>query len=132
MRALVHPKLDPKRRALLAERARLMKAAPTESELLLWRALKNRQVLGVHFCRQVPIAGRWIADFVAAEVRVAIEIDGGYHCQRRLADARRDAALERLGYRVVRIETELVRRALSAALALVREAVARALLPPLG
>jgi very-short-patch-repair endonuclease len=123
MRALVHSKLSHKRRALLAERARLMKAAPTESEQLLWRALKNRQVLGVHFCRQVPIAGRWIADFLAAEVRTVVEADGGYHARRRSADARRDAALERLGYRVVRLEAGL-RCELPVALERVRDAVA--------
>jgi very-short-patch-repair endonuclease len=127
MRALVHSKLSHKRRALLAERARLMKAAPTESEQLLWRALKNRQVLGVHFCRQVPIAGRWIADFLAAEVRTVVKADGGYHARRRSADARRDAALARLRYRVVRLEAELVRRELPAALERVREAIALAL-----
>jgi very-short-patch-repair endonuclease len=127
MRALGRSNLSPKRRALLEHRARLMKAAPTESERLLWLALRNRQVLGMHFCRQVPIAGRWIADFVAAEVRVVVEVDGGYHARRRSADARRDAALARLGYRVVRLEAELVRRELPLALARIRQAVTLAL-----
>ena len=34
--------------------------------------------------------------------------NGGYHALRRTADARRDRALRRLGYRVLRIEAELV------------------------
>jgi very-short-patch-repair endonuclease len=33
---------------------------------------------------------------------------GAYHARRRAADARRDRVLARLGYRVLRLEAELV------------------------
>jgi very-short-patch-repair endonuclease len=35
-----------------------------------------------------------------------VEVDGNCHVRRRAADARRDAALRALGWRVVRIEAE--------------------------
>ncbi|HWZ91901.1 MAG TPA: endonuclease domain-containing protein [Polyangiaceae bacterium] len=93
--------------------------AMTPPELRLWSALRARQ-LGVQFRRQVPLAGRYIADFCAPAVRLVVEVDGAHHEQRRNADARRDAELRRLGYRVLRFEAELVMRELSLVVALVR------------
>ena len=52
--------------------------------------------------------GRFIGDFVAVSARLVVEVDGGYHARRRAADARRDRALRRLGYRVLRLEASLV------------------------
>jgi Protein of unknown function (DUF559) len=79
-----------------------MRVAPTPSEQRLWALLRAGQ-LGVWFRRQVPL-GRFIADFAAVSARVVVEVDGGYHARRRAADARRDRALARLGYRVLRLE----------------------------
>ena len=100
-----------------------MKVAPTPSEALLWSALVNGK-LGVPFRRQVVVGG-FIADFVASSVTLIVEVDGGCHSRRRRADARRDGKLERLGYRVLRVDAALVIRDLSAAVALVRGALAR-------
>jgi very-short-patch-repair endonuclease len=93
------------------------------SERRLWSALKARQ-LGVQFRRQVPLANRYIVDFCAPSVRLVIEVDGAYHGLRRRADARRDAVLCGLGYRVLRLDAELVLRSLPVAVARVREALA--------
>ena len=106
MRAHVHST----RSALLASRARDMRFAPTPSEERLWLALRGSQ-LGVAFRRQVPI-GHYIA-----------EVDGSYHTGRERADARRDEALRRAGYRVVHVPAELVHRDLSAAVARIRAAL---------
>jgi len=54
-----------------------------------------------------------------------VEVDGGCHRQRRAADARRDERLRRLGYRVVRVEAELVLRDVEASVALVRAALSQ-------
>jgi very-short-patch-repair endonuclease len=75
--------------------------------------------LGVAFRRQVPLLG-FIADFYAPSARLIVEIDGGYHARRVTADAHRDRKLERDGYRVVRLQAELVMRDLPAALLAVR------------
>jgi very-short-patch-repair endonuclease len=99
-----------------------MRRAPTPSEARLWSALRARQ-LGVQFRRQVVI-GRCIVDFLAAEVRLVVEVDGGSHWGRERADARRDRRLRAAGYRVVRVSAELVMRDLQAAVACVGAAFA--------
>ncbi|HYO94658.1 MAG TPA: endonuclease domain-containing protein [Polyangiaceae bacterium] len=103
--------------------ARQHRCCPTESEALLWSALKGRQ-LGVSFRRQVPVGGRFIADFCAPAVRLVVEVDGAVHARlRRGLDERRDLKLRRAGFRVVRVSAELVLRHLPAALALIRAAL---------
>ena len=96
----------------------------TASELRLWSALKARQ-LGVQFRREVPLAGRYIVDFCAPSARLVVEVDGRCHEARPKADARRDAELRGLGYRVLRIDAELVLCDLGTAMATVRAALAR-------
>ena len=110
------------RHVLLAERAHALRAAPTLEEALLWDALRGRR-LGVAFRRQVVLLGRYIVDFYAPAARLAVEVDGGYHAERRRGDARRDRVLERAGYRVLRLEAELVRRDVASAVGWVREAL---------
>jgi very-short-patch-repair endonuclease len=68
---------------------------------------------------------RFIADFLAPAQRLVIEVDGAYHGERGSADCRRDAALERAGYRVVRVEASLVVSDLEGALDRIRAALAR-------
>ena len=65
------------RTELLAARARGMRAAPTASEQRLFEALRGRR-LGVQFRRQVPLLGKYVVDFLAPEVKVVVEVDGGY------------------------------------------------------
>lgn len=110
--------------ARLAARAHSMRRQMTPSEALLWHHGLRAGQLGVAFKRQVPLCGRFIADFVAPARRLVVEVDGGWHTRRGAADRRRDAALARAGYRVLRIEAELVHRDLPAALSRVRAALA--------
>jgi very-short-patch-repair endonuclease len=91
----------------------------TPSEARLWSALSARK-LGVQFRRQVPLAGRCVVDFAAPARKLVVEVHGGYHARRTQADARRDAALAELGWRVVRVDAELVLRDVGAVVALVR------------
>ena len=60
------------------------------------------------------------SDFLAPELQLAVEVDGKYHTRRPRADARRDEQLRRAGYRVLRLEAELVVRDLPAAVARIR------------
>jgi very-short-patch-repair endonuclease len=99
-----------------------MRFGPSEAEAALWRVIRGRR-LGVSFRRQVPLLGRYIADFFAPEARLVVEVDGVWHSRRRCADARRDEKLRRAGYRVLRLEAELVLRALPVAVERVREAL---------
>jgi very-short-patch-repair endonuclease len=122
---MVYRRTSPHRSELLAQRAGRMRFAVTSSEQLLWLQLRGKQ-LGVSFRRQVPLGGRFIVDFLARGPRLVVEVDGGYHARRVVADARRDRALVRLGYRVLRLDAELVVRDMAAAVELVRAALAEA------
>ena len=102
--------------SVLKEHAAQMRHAPTASEARLFEAIRGGR-LGVTFRRQVPVLGRFIADLLASEVRLIVEVDGGYHEAREAADARRDRALVEAGYRVVHLEGELVMRDVEAAVA---------------
>jgi very-short-patch-repair endonuclease len=110
-----------RRSLLLAERASQMRACPTRSELVLWESIRARR-LGSAFRRQVCV-GRYIVDFLAPKERVVVEVDGGYHQRRLRADARRDEALRRGGYRVLRLEERLVMEQLPVALERIRAAL---------
>jgi very-short-patch-repair endonuclease len=96
-----------------------MRAALTPSEAALWLHLRGGQ-LGVWFR-----VGRFVADLAAASVKLVVEVDGTAHARRAAADARRDRALARLGWRVVRLPAALVLQKPLAAVALVRLAVGR-------
>ncbi|WP_040577243.1 DUF559 domain-containing protein [Methylopila sp. M107] len=82
------------------ETARRLRQNATDAERALWRLLRDRRLEGVEFRRQVPI-GPYVADFACASARLVIELDGGQHAESQ-ADARRDEALRRLGWRVAR------------------------------
>ncbi len=69
--------------------------------------------------RQV-VLGQYIADFVVPSRRLVIEVDGAQHARQRSADARRDRAL---GYRVLRLDANLVVKQLPEAMRRVREAL---------
>ena len=56
-------------------------------------------------------------------MKLVVEVDGGYHRQRVAADARRTRVLERLGYRVLRLDAELVSRQLPLAVEAIRNAL---------
>jgi very-short-patch-repair endonuclease len=98
-----------------------MRSDPSPPEQLFWAALTNRK-LGVSFRRQVPLAG-YICDFVCASHRLVVEVDGAHHARRRGADARRDAVLGRLGFRVLRLDARLVLGAFAEAVEAVRRAL---------
>ena len=73
----------------------------TDAEQALWRHLRERQLDGYRFRRQVPI-GRYIVDFVCLEKRLIVEVDGGQHAINQDDDKIRDTWLEKEGYRVLR------------------------------
>lgn len=95
---------------------------PTASEARLWQALRGGK-LGVRFRRQVPLCGRYIADFLAPSLKLVIEVDGGGHAARQALDARRDRVLARAGYRTLRLPAALVMQDLEGAVSLVSRAL---------
>ena len=112
------------RRALtLDTRAREMRLNPSRSEERLWLAIRGGQ-LGAAFRRQVPVGGRYIADFLAPQALLIVEVDGAWHARRHRADERRDRWLRRAGYRVLRLDAELVMKELPVAVARIVAALA--------
>lgn len=82
-----------------------MRAKPVAMEKLFWSKVRDRQLGGYKFRRQVPI-GPYIADFVCAERKVIVELDGPLHADRAGYDKARDQLLERQGYRVLRFSND--------------------------
>ena len=81
--------------------ARRLRHNATDAERRLWSRLRNRQVGGVKFRRQVPI-GTFVADFASIEAKLVIEVDGSQHAQAAEADRLRSDALGSTGYLVLR------------------------------
>ena len=73
----------------------------TDAERALWRLLRQRQIHGVRFRRQVPI-DQYIADFACLEMKLVIEADGGQHSESQ-TDKVRDAYLRSQGFFVLRL-----------------------------
>ena len=86
------------------KRARALRKNMSDSERILWSALRVRQVDGLRFRRQDPI-GRYIADFVCLEKALIVEVDGAHHTEdaQVARDAARDSWLHAEGYRVLRV-----------------------------
>src|SRR5215471_5509338 len=85
-----------------------MRKESTDAERRMWSRLRNGQLYGLKFRRQVPI-GNAIADFVCYEHKLIVEVDGGQHSE-NAHDAVRDAELARRGFRVLRFwNTDVMR-----------------------
>jgi very-short-patch-repair endonuclease len=85
----------------LRDFARRLRTGSTEEEGRLWALLRNRRFAEYKFRRQVPI-DRYIADFVCHSARLVVELDGSQHVESE-RDMIRDAAIQRHGYRILRI-----------------------------
>jgi very-short-patch-repair endonuclease len=85
--------------------ARNLRANTVPAEQKLWQRLRNRQLDGLKFRRQVPV-GSFIADFICHEAKLLIEIDGPSHDEREAYDEKRTSVLETHGFRVIRFMNE--------------------------
>ncbi len=96
----------PDRYELLKNFAKENRTKMTESESVLWEALR-RLHCGYHFRRQHPI-GDYIADFICLKKKLVVEVDGGYHNNpmQQQNDQMRTDYLERKGYTVIRFKNE--------------------------
>src|SRR5512145_303246 len=100
----------------LREAARALRPRATQTEQRLWAVLRGRRFGGRRFRRQHTIRP-YIIDFLCAEARLVVEIDGLIHESQQEYDAERDDFLRERGYRVLRIFADQIRRDLAAALA---------------
>ena len=75
----------------MIRRARRLRKAPTRAEEFFWSLVRERQLNGLRFRRQVPI-GLYVVDFACLSARLIIEADGSQHADNR-NDERRTAHL---------------------------------------
>jgi very-short-patch-repair endonuclease len=95
----------------IATRARALRKAMTEPEIILWSRLKGRGLDRPVFRRQVAF-GSLIFDFYCPAARLAVEIDGASHWgdDAEARDAARDAWSASQGIAVMRIGAAAVYR----------------------
>jgi very-short-patch-repair endonuclease len=86
-------------------KARALRNSASDAEHVLWRHLRGRQLQGLKFRRQYPIAG-YIADFACVEAELVTELDGGQHADQASYDAERTRKIECNGYRVLRFRND--------------------------
>jgi very-short-patch-repair endonuclease len=93
----------------LKKPARQLRSNMTDSEQLLWRRLRGKQILDIQFYRQKPV-GQYIVDFFAPKAKLVIEVDGSQHLEDEhiLKDAQRDRYLSGLGLKVLRFDSRTV------------------------
>lgn len=94
------------RRSGATARARTLRQNETDAEYKLWYELRNRQLNGYKFTRQVPL-GPFVADFVCREQKLIVELDGSQHAESK-TDEKRTAWLNDQGYSVLRFWNDAV------------------------
>ena len=99
---------SPDRYELLKAYARENRRNATLAETVLWEYLRDN-ALGIKFLRQY-IIGDYIVDFVSRQKELIIEVDGGYHSERRqqAEDEIREYVLEEMGYHIIRFSNDEV------------------------
>ncbi len=94
---------------LMVKLAQELRKKQTDAEERLWECLRDRQLEGIKFRRQHPIANTiFITDFFCYESNLVIEVDGSIHDDQQEADAARQQEIESLGYRVLRFRNEQI------------------------
>jgi very-short-patch-repair endonuclease len=103
----------------LARRRRLRRRS-TDAETALWFHLRGRRLAGFRFRRQHP-CGPFILDFYCPKQRLAIELDGGQHYERRAIayDNRRSAFIAARGIAIIRFPCDQVLREPAAVLTVI-------------
>jgi len=104
----------------LKELAKKLRQNSTLGEILLWRKLKNKQMLGYDFHRQKPM-GNYIVDFYCPELSLAIEIDGVSHDEKIVYDENRERYLKNLGLNIIHFNESDIKRNLNDVLRTIEE-----------
>ena len=82
------------------EKARYLRKEETLAEKILWQELRDRK-LGIKFRRQHP-AEKFILDFYAPEIKLAIELDGKIHKENKEYDKLRTEYLKSKNINIIR------------------------------
>jgi very-short-patch-repair endonuclease len=106
----------------LKEVARTLRNNSTLGEILLWKQLRNKQMLGFDFHRQKPL-DQFVVDFYCNELSLAIEIDGSSHTTEEAIekDKARQERLESFGVIFLRFTETEVRNSMRAVLTVIED-----------
>jgi very-short-patch-repair endonuclease len=90
-----------------AEKRRKLRQNQTNTEVLVWRYLRNRQLLDYKFKRQYSV-DHFVIDFYCPELKLAVEIDGASHndSEQQKKDISRQKYLETFNIKFVRIKDD--------------------------
>jgi len=96
-------------KAHLKYRARQLRKDMTDSERMLWSRLRGKQLSGMQFYRQKPIAN-YMVDFFAPKMKLVVEVDGSQHFEDEQAekDRHRDDYVAGVGRKVLRFTSREV------------------------
>lgn len=98
----------------LKPRRRGLRQQQTAEEERLWEELKSNK-LGLKFKRQYSVS-RYVVDFYCPKRKLAVEIDGSVHKDRKEYDRFRKEFMESLGIRTIRFWGSQVRNDLRSVL----------------
>ena len=84
---------------------RSLRKYATDSEKVLWEALRNRQLADTKFRRQYYISG-YVLDFYCPKWKLAVEVDGNIHERDfvKEPDKARTSVLKEKGIKVIRFK----------------------------
>lgn len=103
---------------------KILRKTQTTEELLLWKQLKSKRLLGEKFFRQYSV-GPYILDFYCPRLRLAVELDGGHHSQekQREYDNNRSFYLSSKNIKVLRFWNNEVKNNLEGVLEILRREI---------
>ena len=106
----------------LRAKARRLRNESTYGEILRWREIRNRKILGYQFHRQVPMLD-YIVDFYCHELLLAIEVDGCSHDSERAQwyDWKRQRRLEAYGVKFLRFDDDQMKLDINVVVKEIRE-----------
>ena len=90
----------------VTQKRRTLRNNMPKAEIILWKRLSRKQVLGYKFRRQYSI-DKFIVDFYCPKLKLAIEIDGDLHFQNEKEEERdrnRQVLINTLGISFLRFQ----------------------------
>lgn len=110
--------------------SRTLRSNMTDAEQIMWKHLRGKQIHGVQFYRQKPLAG-YIVDFYCASAKLVVELDGSQHLEteNRANDIERSKVLAALGLDVLRFDNRQVMTELDSVLSMIADAVKKKIPP---
>jgi very-short-patch-repair endonuclease len=108
--------------AHMFKNANTLRTNSTDSEKILWQKLKAKKFHNIKFRRQHPI-NQFIVDFYCDQLKLVIELDGGYHNipEIKERDNERESILREWGLNVIRFKNEEIEKDLNSVLLKIKE-----------